>query len=284
MLRLLLKTGYVLSVPYAILAITTSSAIHPHYRMNVWRRLALGFRMFWNSIRIRTGTSYKAHLVMALKLLELPPELAGDVVECGTFKGGSAANLSLVCRIVGRKLRIFDSFQGLPEAVPGDREARHYRTGDYRGTLDEVKRNIARHGAIEVCEFVPGWFEQTLPHVRGDIVLAFLDVDLEASLHTCVRCLWPRLTERGYLFTDEVVGTDYVALFYSERWWRSMFGVTPPGLIGAGSGVPLGDYYLGPLAQAAAHPMWFGSSIGYTQKGMSGVWTYYPEAAAPPAG
>ena len=122
--------------------------------MTALRKLALGVRMFLNTVRIRNGTSYKTHLAMALKILETPPEVVGDVIECGTWKGGSAANLSLVCRIVGRRLKIFDSFEGLPAGESGDREAHHYRSGDYCGTLEEVRRNIRRYGAIESCEFL----------------------------------------------------------------------------------------------------------------------------------
>src|SRR5258706_12924826 len=103
MLRLLLKIQYVLNAPFSILAITTSASIQPAYRMGLLRRVALGLRMLFNITRVRTGTSYKAHLAMAVKLFEMPPETAGCVIECGTWKGGSAVNLSLVCRIVGRK-------------------------------------------------------------------------------------------------------------------------------------------------------------------------------------
>jgi hypothetical protein len=50
---------------------------------------------------------------------------------------------------------------------------------------------------------VPDWFDQTLPGVDFPIALLFLDVDLEASLDTCVRNLWPYLIDGGCLFTDE---------------------------------------------------------------------------------
>jgi len=276
MFRFLLKALYVLTAPMAILSIMTSETFHPSYRMTVFRRLRLGLQMFWNSRRIKTGTSYKVHLAMAAKLLEMPPEVRGDVVECGTWKGGSATNLSLVCRIVGRRLLVFDSFEGLPEGQPGDREAHAYAKGDYCGQLDEVKRNIAAHGAIEVCHFVKGWLEDTLPTLETPVALAFVDVDLEASLDTCVRYLWPRLVDGGHFFTDEAVGLDYCALFFSEKWWRINMNQTPPGLMGAGTGLPLGDYYLGPLSGLDAHGLWYPHGVGYTQKGMSGVWAYYP--------
>lgn len=276
-MSLLRKLYLVLSVPISILFILNSQKIHKRYAMSIYRKFKLGSTMFLNTIRIPTSTSYKAHLAMALKILETPPDVQGDVVECGTAHGGSAANLSLICKIVGRKLIIFDSFEGLPEPEPCDREGKYYKKGDMCGTLDEVKSNITRYGAIECCEFVKGWFRDTLPTLDSPILLAFLDVDLEASLHTCVKNIWRNLVERGYIFTDECVGTDYVALFYSERWWQRYFNRTPPGLIGAGSGLPLGEYYIGPWSERDHHPLQHASTGGYTQKNMSGYWAYYPD-------
>ncbi len=277
LLGLAMKVWYVLSLPFAIAIILGSSRIHPAYRVGWFRRTMLGARMFWNKLRVPTGTNYKAHLAMALKILEIPPEVEGDVVECGCWKGGSSANLSLVCRLVGRRLLIYDSFEGLPEAKPGDREGAGYSAGDYRGSEDEVRANIARCGAIDSCEFVKGWFEETLPGSSGPVVLVFLDVDLEDSLDTCVKHLWPRLVDGGYLFTDECVALDYVALFWSERWWRENFDRTPPGLIGAGTGLPLGEFYIGPWSEREAHPGQHASTGAYTRKSMSGFWDYYPD-------
>lgn len=277
MLRLILKIYFVLSIPISIFFILNSKRIHKSYNISISKKFKLGFKMFLNTIHIPTSTPYKIHLAMALKILESSPDVPGDVIECGTYKGGSAANLSLVCRIVGRKLKIYDSFEGLPDGKPGDREAIHYQKGDYSGTLSEVKTNIKQHGAIECCEFIQGWFEDTLPNLASSVLLAFLDVDLEASLHTCVKYIWPCLVDRGYIFIDECVGTDYVALFYSEKWWHKYFNITPPGLIGAGTGLPLGEYYIGPYSEKNYHPLQHASSGAYTQKGMSGFWTYYPE-------
>ena len=278
MARFLMKAYYVVSVPISILFILTSKSIHASYRMSLHKKLQLGFRMFFNTIRIQTGTSYKSHLAMALKILETPPGVAGDIIECGTWKGGCAANLSLVCTLVGRKLKVYDSFEGLPEGQPDDREARYYEKGDYCGTLDEVKTNVQRYGAIECCEFVKGWFKDTLPALNSPVLLAFLDVDLEESLETCVRNIWPNLVDKGYIFIDEVVGVNYCALFYSEKYWSKYFKRTPPGLIGAGTGLPLGEYYIGPWSERESHPAQHANAGAYTRKDMSGIWTYYPHA------
>ena len=277
MSRLLMKVYYVLTVPISICFILNSKSIHAAYGMSIFKKFRLGLKMFLNKLRIPTGTSYKTHLAMALKILETPPDVPGDIVECGTWKGGCAANLSLVCRIVGRRLRIYDSFEGLPAGEPGDREATGYKKGDYSGTLEEVKSNIERYGAIECCEFVKGWFKDTLPGSKFPVLLAFLDVDLEASLDTCVRNIWPNLVDTGYIFIDECVGVNYCALFYSEKYWERHFKRTPPGLIGAGTGLPLGEYYIGPWPEKDDHPMWHPTAGAYTRKDMSGYWTFYPE-------
>ena len=278
-MRFRMKLHAIAVAPISILFILSSAKIHPAYRMTLMRRLKLGMKMLLNNLRIPTGTSFKAHLAMALKILETPPETEGDVVECGTWKGGSAANLSLVCKRVGRKLVICDSFEGLPEGDPRDNEAKFYKKGDYSGTLEEVKANLARYGAIECCEFNRGWFSDTLPKLNRPILLAFLDVDLEASLETCVRNIWPLLVPHGYIFTDECVGLNYCALFFSEKWWQETFDQKPPGLIGAGTGLPLGEYYVGPYSEYQDHPLQHASTGAYTRRSFSGYWSYYPEKA-----
>lgn len=277
MLRFVMKVYYVLTVPISIFFILNSIKINKSYDISLFMKYKLGLKMFLNKLRIPTGTSYKSHLAMALKILETPPDVPADIIECGTWKGGSAANLSLVCRIAGRKLKIYDSFEGLPQGDSADREAKKYKQGEYCGTLEEVKSNIERYGAIECCEFVQGWFKDTLPKLNSPVLLAFLDVDLEASLDTCVRYIWPNLIDKGYIFIDEYIGLDYCALFYSEKWWAKHFNRTPPGLIGAGTGLPLGEYYIGPWSEKDDHPLQHPNAGAYTRKDMSGYWTYYPD-------
>lgn len=268
----------IFGVPTSTLLILNSKVIHHSYKMSIFKKLKLGYQFYFNTLRIPTATSFKSHLVIALKILEMPPTLSGCVIECGTWKGGSAVNLSLVCRIVDRELKIYDSFEGLPKGDRNDREAKHYKKGDYCGTLKEVKMNIKKYGAIECCKFVKGWFKDTLPKLNYPVLLVFIDVDLEASLDTCVRNIWPNLIDKGYIFIDEFVKLDYCALFFSEKYWKKYFRRIPPGLIGVGTGLPLGNYYVGPWSEKDNHPLHYPNAGAYIRKDMSGYWSYYPSA------
>jgi O-methyltransferase len=263
--------------PASVLFLLWNPRIPPVYGLTWRRKIQLALRMRRTTKNVTTGTSYKAHLAMASKLLEIPPEVDGVVVECGCWLGGSTANLSLVCDIVGRDLIVYDSFEGLPPPEDNDQYAKDEATGMLKGDLEIVRENVRRFGALERCTFRKGWFSDTLPNHSEPIVLAFLDVDWQASLDDCITNLWPHLTDTGYVFIDEFVLTDYCALFWSERYWKTRFDTTPPGLIGSGSGVGTGGYYLGPFDEWN----WIQdpTSVAYTRKDFSGYWGFYPEDA-----
>src|SRR5262249_6732885 len=123
--------------------------------------------------------------------------------------------------------------------------------------------------------FVKGWFSDTTPNHTEPIVLLFLDVDLQASLIDCILNLWPHLVPRGYCFTDEYVYNDYCALFWSEKFWSKYFNRQPPGLMGSGTGVATGGFYLGPFDPT--RPLSLPVSVAYTRKNWTGYWDFYPD-------
>ena len=67
----------------------------------------------------------------------------GDLVECGTARGGCAALMGLTCSDTSpsRKLWIFDTFEGLPAPSSNDPdfELAKDREGDCKGNIDEVR-------------------------------------------------------------------------------------------------------------------------------------------------
>ncbi len=175
------------------------------YGVGTVAKLLLVVRMVRNNFRIVSASNFVEHLVMATTILNIPRADEGRIVECGSYKGGSAANLSLVAALCGRQLEIFDSFGGLPEPSADDRahtilhrrERHTYEEGAWAGTMEEVKDAIARYGAVDVCSFNAGYFDATLPAFGNKTVFVFADVDLRDSVETCVRFLWPLLSEGG---------------------------------------------------------------------------------------
>lgn len=262
------------SLPFLTVFLLHNRRIHKGYGLTWRRRFDLAWRMYRNIHAVQTGTSNRAHLAMASKILEVPPGRPGVLVEAGCWKGGTTANLSLVADLVGRDLIVYDSFEGLPAPAAGDRWASALGEGAYRGELDEVRANVARHGVIERCQFRKGWFSDTLAHHTEPIVAMYLDVDHQASLHQCVVDLWPHLDDEGYVFIDEYTRLDYCALFFSERFWRTWFDRPPPGLMGAGTGTPVGQYFVGPFRSRP--PIQEPRSFGWTRKDFYAEWDYRP--------
>ncbi|HEX4603962.1 MAG TPA: TylF/MycF/NovP-related O-methyltransferase [Candidatus Angelobacter sp.] len=260
--RLWKKMVAVLSFPI-ILADYLSPETGLDYGVGFWAKLRLAFRMRSNRKRITTASHFLEHLLMATEILKIPPQVEGCIVECGSFKGGSAANLSLVCRLCNRELELFDSFAGLPEpsnldqrhVLVGEREVQTYIKGAFCGTLPEVKKNISAFGDVNLCNFNVGYFDQTMPDFQKKCILAFLDVDLVASLETCIKYLWPLLQDGCYLFTHEAPHKEISAFFFADTWWQSNLGCNAPGLIGAGCGIGLQPGSGG-----------FRSALGYTMK------------------
>jgi hypothetical protein len=226
---------------------------------------------------IPCATGWLSHVVLMHEIVNTPPETTGVVVECGAWKGASTASLSLVCRAVGRKLIVCDSFEGLPEdAADATHQYPHlsvygyYKKGMFSGLLDEVKANIERFGDLSACQFVPGFFSKSLTALSEPIVFAFLDVDLLSSLQDCVRHIWPLLVERGAVYTDDSCDMEVVRLWFDEVWWRQEIGERAPGYVGSGCGLPLNPDHT---------PLGYTRKLHVPQQNYKRVpWLFYPDA------
>ena len=151
-----------------------------------------------------------SHMAAMLEnILSLDDAVKGCIVEAGCFKGGSTAKLSIAAKMTNRKLVVFDSFAGLPhDEEPGFDiygEKALFWKGTYCGQLEEVTENVRHFGEIEVCEFVRGWFEDTLPSFHEPVAMAFVDVDLVSSTRTCLQYLYPPLVKGASIFSMMVI-------------------------------------------------------------------------------
>lgn len=274
-----------LSFPVAVAILFTNNRFDKSYGLTRRKRLAFSWRVYRNTSKIPTGVSYKAHLAMAVKIFEIPRRVPGVIVECGCWKGGTTANLSIICDIVGRDLIAYDSFEGLPEPEEADK-VNVGQKGAFRGDLEVVQDHVRAYGVIDRVQFRKGWFRDTLPHHTEPIAAAFVDVDLRSSIHDCLVNLWPHLNSDAYLFFDEYCQVPLCSVFFSERFWRDYLDTTPPGLLGTGTGIGVGQYFLGPrFGPMNSPPIQRPSSIAYTRKDFSGYWDYVPlpEPSGPPS-
>lgn len=205
-------------------------------------RLSLLRRFYLISARVECAHSQQDILRLSEMVLSLPPSIEGCIVEAGAYKGGSAAKLSLVAGLADRNLVVFDSFRGIPRNAErrvvreaGLAFAIRFSEGAYHGTLEEVRRNVARYGDIRRCRFVEGWFEETMPAFREPIAAIFLDVDLASSTRTCLECLYPLLAEGGCLISHDAHLPLVKEVFDDSGFWSERVGCPRPAMERAGS-------------------------------------------------
>ena len=149
---------------------------------------------------VNSASSLQSLTIILKQILSIPKEKKGVIVECGSYEGASTCVLSIGAKIVGKKLIVYDSFEGLPD-LENDKPRYYphlsifgyYKQGMYSATLDKVERNIKLFGEIKSVEFKKGLFEDTMLKHKDEISFIFMDVDLTSSTKTCIKYLWPYL-------------------------------------------------------------------------------------------
>lgn len=121
---------------------------------------------------------------------------AGDFVEVGVYKGGSATMLAQVAREQKRRLFLFDTFTGIP--VRNEAKGDSHRVGDFSDTSVDAVR-----AAIPDAIIVQGIFPCTLTDDVGPIALAHIDCDQYDSVRSCCIRLGPRMVAGGVMVFDD---------------------------------------------------------------------------------
>ncbi len=160
-------------------------------------------------------------LVEAVNYIE-KHRIAGDVVECGVWKGGSMLAVADTLRQHGnesRRLFLYDTFEGMPPPTDADvshdnLDAAELLQRDENkeknlvwafSTLDEVKKTMALSGyPTEKIHYIKGKVEDTIPaQLPGSIALLRLDTDwYESTKHELIH-LFPLLVKGGVLIIDD---------------------------------------------------------------------------------
>ena len=161
--------------------------------------------------RLGTGSLAPSHKLKQLKKfitsLEVVP---GDIVECGTYRGGTTAIMALQLKKLSSTKRVhsFDSFQGYPQPTAEDSDnstknfihLRVFACTSYKLVSNKLKRL----GIAEYVHLYKGFFRNSLHSLRaGSLSLVFLDCSLYQSYKDCLCLLYPKVTSGGIVIFDD---------------------------------------------------------------------------------
>ena len=138
-------------------------------------------------------------MLILLRLLRSTAAVEGEVWELGVYRGGSALLIRNELAGAGGRLRLFDTFAGMPETDP----ARDFHVaGDFADTsLAEVQALV---GTDAFIDWRPGLIPITLRGLEP-VRLRFVHIDLDiyAPIVATLGFAWPRLTPGAIMLFDD---------------------------------------------------------------------------------
>lgn len=146
-------------------------------------------------------------MVTLLELVLKMVDIEGDIVECGSFKGGSGILMALALKYFGinKHIHLFDSFQGLPE--PDSIKDKGYVKGSFCSDYGALNKKISEMNLREQITLHKGWFSHTVPLFLKErtrpISLLHIDCDLYSSTQDCFPALYPHVSKGGAVVLDD---------------------------------------------------------------------------------
>ncbi|MCW2958919.1 MAG: hypothetical protein JWP18_1722 [Solirubrobacterales bacterium] len=149
----------------------------------------------------------------------------GDFVECGVFQGSSAGVLGHALRTdPDRRLRLFDSFAGMPPAGEEDDAFARQFAGTHIGSERIARHLLDRLGVPrEQVEVHVGLFEDTFPAIEHrPVALLHVDCDFHDPVALSLQTFWGDVAPGGV-----VVLNDYGAFQGCRTAVDAFVAVTP---------------------------------------------------------
>jgi hypothetical protein len=133
------------------------------------------------------------------QMLRLLPAVAGDLAECGVFEGAGAYQLCRFASEHGRRVHLFDSFQGL--SAPKENDGAYWTEGGLSASEEKVRANLEEFDCFETFS---GWIPSAFAKV-ADRKYAFvhIDVDLEQPTFDSIAFFYPRMSTSGIILLDD---------------------------------------------------------------------------------
>jgi O-methyltransferase len=147
----------------------------------------------------------------------------GDVVEFGCYVGTCSVFLqrSLQAENTGRRLHVYDSFEGLPQKQAQDQSPSGFTF--IPGSLKTSKKDLVanfKKANLPLPIIHKGWFENLdVGQLPGRIAFAFLDGDFYSSIHTSLRLIWPCLSAGAVVVVDDYASEALPGVGLALRQW-----------------------------------------------------------------
>lgn len=156
------------------------------------------------------------YLIMKCGLAAIP----GDIIEFGSFRGGSALFMAKLLQGWGSSKRVYalDTYEGMP---PTDIEIDMHRAGDFAdATIDEIAQVRDEQGLTDRLMLVKGLFEQSLPPLLNGhtFSLVHVDCDIYHPIKFVLRAIDGHLSAGSYVaFDDPLFGSCLGAMEACEE-------------------------------------------------------------------
>ncbi len=137
--------------------------------------------------------------------------VAGDLIECGVWRGGVCIFMRAFLAehgITDRTVWVADSFAGLPPPrLPQDAglDLSAARYPSLAIPLQTVRESFARYDLLDrQVRFLPGWFRDTLPTAPIErLALLRIDADLYESTRQALSALYDKVSPGGFVIVDD---------------------------------------------------------------------------------
>ncbi len=211
--RLLRKLG--IDFSYAIVGKSLYGAIQTEANYSPWNADAAFLECYR---RIQNYT-----MVDRFRLWELwdsvrqLTRVKGDILEVGTWRGGSGVLMGVAARLSGHTEPVWlcDTFTGIPRSSERDP---NYKGGEHSDCSADNVRKLAKTMNTSVS-----LLEGIYPDVTGEkgpqvIKLAHIDVDVYESVKKVFEYIWPRMVPGGMVLFDDYgfMGADGVRQYVDE--------------------------------------------------------------------
>ncbi len=134
----------------------------------------------------------------------LPKLLSGDIIEFGSYRGGSALFMAAAAKIFLPQSTVYalDTFEGMPSV---DANADIHRAGDFRDTSYDDLIRVRNQNNLSNLVPIKGLFQDTAPDILNGkrIALAHIDCDIKTAVAYSYDIVKPHMVRGSYYVFDD---------------------------------------------------------------------------------